>query len=89
MGCKFYKVNDNYIKFSEESEEADCLCTFPHNYQNIDFDEETIRSLALLGAMVVINNNSNSKDVFSYIPNDIPNWIIDKIDNFIYNDNES
>ncbi len=93
MGEHVYTVNQSYfsdhdelnIQFSESDDRFGCLCTFPGGYGDKQLDIETIKSLALLGAVVAVARNSiayGDKD-FVAIPDCLPAWIVDAIDRVI------
>ena len=82
MGEKSYRIKNKYVVFSEDDEEFECLCIFPHNYEFDGIDIETVQSLALFGAAVrLIYAGHYEDDPKSYIviPDDIPDWIVDGI----------
>jgi len=75
MGCDHYYVNDDeMIAFSEVDDTVPCLCTFPH----AQIDADTVLSLALLGAAVVLLTH---EDIVApaYLPHAVPVWIRDEI----------
>ena len=74
MGCHSY----HGIQFSEDDDEFVCLCTFPYNDEAAGerLDPERVRSLALLGAAVVLNRYDGD---IGYLPDDLPRWIVDEI----------
>lgn len=78
MGERAYLVKDKYIRFSESDDEFGCLCTFPHN-DGEHLTEDRLKSLALFGAAVrlVLEGYYDDDDVF--IPNDLPEWIIEGV----------
>jgi len=85
MGCDKYFIDDDYndyIMFSESDDEWSCLCTFPVNYRDEKLDSETLRSLALLGAAVVLYNHG---DMYLpiYLPYAVPKWILNEIKRLI------
>ena len=80
MGCDSYCIGEgdsDFIKFDEMDDEFCCLCTFPHN-DGEELTPERIRSLALLGAAVVLYHHNNLPAPI-FIPHSIPSWIIDGI----------
>lgn len=87
MGCDYYYIGTTAIHLSE-NEDIGCLCTFPHNYEHDkQLDKDLIRSLAYLGASVVLARrnqkfNKNLPDITSYtfIPECLPDWIKKEID---------
>lgn len=84
MGCHKYSISgmvgegwgDGVIHFSEWDDSIGCLCTFPGG--RLRLDEDTVRSLAYLGAAVVMQHQS-CKEWF-YLPGDLPQWMRDEID---------
>lgn len=74
MGCDSYRVNDTTIKFNETDDECRCLCTFPHN-DGETLDSERLRSLALLGAAVVLSQWDSGFDGHCTIPDSLPKWV--------------
>ena len=88
MGCDYYPLeiekqyyDDTFIRFSEMDDTFGCLCTFPwNNQENMDID--TLRSLALLGAGVVLAYH-NEIDTPVFLPYGIPDWIIKGIDKYL------
>lgn len=81
MGEKTYEVKGKLIRFSEDSDEFDCLCTFPHN------DQETLEvgrvvALALFGAVVRLvfdGYYDNHEGGYIFIPQDVPDWIVEGV----------
>lgn len=76
------------IRFSEGDEDYGCLCTFPHNYMvagKIAIDKAVVRSLAVLGAMVVLAHQGkiNHQNGYSYIPSDVPEELRQQIDGLL------
>ena len=65
------------IQFSEMDDDTGCLCTFPHN-DNGELDAERVRSLAMLGAAVVLAHQGELKDT-NFLPFCLPQWIQDEI----------
>ena len=83
MGCETYGVNwptERGIKFSEVDDTVGCLCTFPHNDVDDHIDTDRVRSLALLGAAVVLHRRGLTDGPVIYLPDMIPQWIRDGID---------
>lgn len=93
MGCHTYTVSgripnspgawaDRELKFSESDDQYGCLCTFPHNYEGNaeSITSDTIRSLAMLGALVVLAHQGSATAPYSYVPFDVPDWIRERID---------
>ena len=75
------------VCFSEMDDDWGCLCTFPHDDHG-KLDAERVRSLALLGAAVVLaafrREQLETEDgwggtVFASLPNAVPQWIRDEI----------
>jgi len=88
MGEQVYRVprwtqggnwEDAAIQFSEGDDETACLCTFPHNFEQTGLDTERVRSLALLGAAVVLAHQGELKEEYNYLPYCVPQWIRDGI----------
>lgn len=82
MGEKYYPVKNKYIVFDENNDEFGCLCTFPHNY-NEKLNLADLQTLAIFGAVVrlVLAGYYDNHDEYVFIPNDVPQWIIDGIKN--------
>ena len=82
MGCdKYYLQDINYpMMFSEMNEDVGCLCTFPHN-DGKTLDPERVRSLAYLGAAVVLNSRGDAPH--GYIPSCLPDWMKKEIDRIV------
>jgi len=74
MGCDKYVGG---IMFSEEYDHIGCLCTFPDN-DGDTLDAERVRSLAYLGAAVVLDQHGDLEH--PYIPACLPEWIRKEID---------
>lgn len=74
MGCDHYHGG---IMFSEMNDDIGCLCTFPHN-DGDRLDAERVRSLAYLGAAVVLEHNGDLEH--PYLPKCLPDWIRNEID---------
>ena len=85
MGCnKYYLEGIDYpIAFSEMNEDVRCLCTFAHN-DGKSLDPERVRSLAYLGAAVVLVSNEQADH--GYIPSCLPDWIKQEIDRIVLKD---
>lgn len=101
MGCDYYNValgltdsrgnaswSEVSIHFSDSDEDYSCLCTFPHNYMvdgKIGVDKTVVRSLAVLGAMVVLAHQGRiSQDQgYSSIPHDVPEELLQQIDGLL------
>ena len=79
MGCHSYYLAsvEAPIRFSELDDSVGCLCTFPHNNQR-QMDAETVRSLAYLGAAVVLLQRGEIEHGF--LPQCLPEWVRDGID---------
>ena len=77
MGEKIYEIGDYPLQFSEMDDDYVCLCTFPHNDQG-ELTPDRVRSLALLGAAVVLASNDDLDHPF--LPNFVPVWIRQEID---------
>lgn len=82
MGCDSYTYKETNIRFSEMDDEVSCLCTFPHNNRcfNNTITPDQLRSLAYLGAMIVLIHQEEYTEPYVYLPNSLPNWIKDEID---------
>ena len=82
MGCDTYTIlgfeSEAYIHFSEGGDVYPCLCTFPINYQDEKLDGETVMSLAMLGAAVCLAHQGKLND-WQYIPDCLPEWIVNEI----------
>ena len=74
MGCDSYEGG---IMFSEGDDTIRCLCTFPHNDGEV-LDAERVRSLAYLGAAVVLHHNGDLEH--PYLPACLPEWMRREID---------
>lgn len=74
MGCDHYVGG---IMFSEMNDDIGCLCTFPHN-DGDRLDAERVRSLAYLGAAVVLEQRGDLEH--PYLPACLPKWIRNEID---------
>lgn len=79
--CEKYVIKNRLVSFSQDSKYDDlCLCHFPHDYFG-RMDKETVRSLALLGAVVVlIHRDENFNNKYELVPEDLPKWISREID---------
>ena len=79
MGCdKYYLMNsESPVCFSEGDDVINCLCTFPHN-DGTTLDAERVRSLAYLGAAIVLMKNGRIEH--GYLPKCLPQWMRDEID---------
>ena len=82
MGCdKYYLKDIDYpMMFSEMNDDICCLCTFPHN-DGETLDPERVRSLAYLGAAVVLNSRGDAPHGF--IPSCLPDWMKKEIDRIV------
>lgn len=92
MGCDYYNVpcwipgtfgkwGDTMLFFGEEDDSTICLCTFPFNYRAVGFGPDEVRSLALLGAAVVLAHHGElTADDYHRLPDSLPQWIRDGID---------
>jgi hypothetical protein len=91
MGCDYYYLEPEdssaFIHFAIDDDTFSCLCTFPYNYPDQKLDRDTIRSLALLGAAVVLANHKEL-ELPIFLPNNIPQWIIDGINKYLLEDKE-
>lgn len=99
MGCDSYGVSSRRspgswttasIKFSESDDNYGCLCTFPHNYQSLAgegvpdaIDNDTVRSFAMLGVLVVLAHQGQLMDEYNYIPQSVPDWIRKRIEELL------
>jgi len=87
MGCHSYTVwgrreawKEYILLFSEGDDDLPCLCTFPHNDEiGGELAKDTIISLALLGASVVLAHQGHFEDEYNYIPYCLPDWIVEQI----------
>ena len=66
------------IQFSEIDDDTSCLCTFPHN-NGEKLDKEDVRSLAMLGAAVVLAHRGELEDEYNFLPHCLPQWIRDEL----------
>lgn len=82
MGCRTYDVNDWSVHFSESDDDVGCLCTFPHN-DGDRLSPERVRSLAMLGAVVVLAHQSEAVNGWLYVPGSLPNWMRREIERLI------
>jgi len=83
MSCYYYCVEDEKggqrcLHFAEGDDEYRCLCTFPGNDAALGLNAERVRSLAVLGAAVVLA----VKDELEYgaLPYAVPEFILQGID---------
>lgn len=90
MGCDKYTVagyvhgsngdwKDGTIHFSEGGSDMTCLCTLP---QQSRLDLEDVRSMAYLGAAVVLQHHGYQD--YWHLPGSLPQWMRDDIDRAIY-----
>ena len=77
MGEDRYHVGKYPLQFSEMDDDYICLCTFPHNDQGA-LTPDRVRSLALLGAAVVLARSCSLEHPF--LPACVPEWIRKEID---------
>lgn len=90
MGCDTYYINDIPIRFNEMNDDVCCLCTFPFN-DNGELSKSRLRSLAMLGAAVVINHHESLREeiedanfnTVDYLPDKLPKWILNGIDKYL------
>ncbi len=85
MGCKSYTYKGRAIRINEVQEKFGCLCTFPVNDDG-EMTVDRLRSLAMLGAAVVMLNNEElpeADDEYLILPSGLPQWIIDGIDQLL------
>lgn len=98
MGCQYYNFQrwvdkgesgdwkDISFHFSQAEQGFGCLCTWPHDHPNYEerMDVDDLRSLALLGAAVVLAHagkiESRDDTIF---PSDIPKWFIDELNRLL------
>ena len=78
-------MNEAAIHFSER-DDVSCLCTFPHNYEGGQLDGETIRSLAYLGAAVVLVQREVLDEDYVFLPDMLPEWIVNEIKRLVPNE---
>lgn len=82
MGCDIYSLENVNVQFDENDDTA-CLCTFflSHGKFHHRIDPETLRSLALLGAAVLVARQDEYQtpgEHWLHLPQDIPQWIQDE-----------
>lgn len=92
MGCDSYAIpryldsgrwGEILVRISENDDDLPCLCTFPRDYvDDGGFGPDIVRSLAYLGAMVVLahHNTGLDNEEYQYLPGDVPDWIRHRID---------
>lgn len=92
MGCDYYDVStigkNDYgfsLHFSDLDEEWRCLCTFPYN-DGDTLDASRVRSLALLGAAVVLAHNDELDNPI--LPNGVPEWIRNEIKRLVIDEDK-
>ena len=84
MGCNIYRYNNIPIDFRYADDEFPCVCTFPYNNRAFGYklEAEDVRSLALLGAAIVMIHNRD-EDIqgkkWITIPDDLPDWVTKEI----------
>ena len=87
MGCDTYNIKgfryggwrDIALKFADSKEDIPCVCTFPLNYEEEKkLDGEIVISLALLGVAVKLAHGGTLGDE-AFIPECIPDWILQQI----------
>ena len=76
--------NKEYIIQFSEMADIGCLCTFPGNYDLGESGDaittDTVRNLALFGALVRLAITDEIEDGYLMIPHSVPEWIIKGID---------
>ena len=77
MGEDRYHIGKYPLQFSEMDDDYICLCTFPYNDQG-ELTPDRVRSLALLGAAVVLARSCSLEHPF--LPACVPEWIRKEID---------
>lgn len=78
MGCDYYELSDkHFARFSEAAEDVACLCTWPRNHGHT-IEPDTLRSLAMLGAAVVLYHQGAIEDNV-FLPFDLPEWVVEAI----------
>jgi hypothetical protein len=78
MSCKSYFLHGGkVVKFLEDNDDLGCLCTFPHDDVST-LDAERVRSLAYLGAAVVLLQRGLIEH--GYLPDCLSDWIRREID---------
>jgi len=83
MGCNTYHYYNTGIKFSESDDDVGCLCTFPHNDNEV-LCGGRIKSLAMLGAAIIlVHQDRNYFDGWCTLPGNLPNWIVEGMNKHI------
>lgn len=82
MGMIDGKWANAEIQFSEMDDDTACLCTFPYNF-NGKLDAEHVRSLAMLGAAVVLAHQGELGDDMNFLPHCLPQWVRDEIERIV------
>lgn len=84
MGCETYHAEEGSVKFDEDNIDTACLCCFTGEegrYVDSPLDRDTVRSMAYLGAAVVLLRRNDSPDgKHLYLPDDLPAWVRAGID---------
>lgn len=87
MGCDYYALNGKVnAHFPDSDDSVSCLCTFPHNYRKHPLEADTVRSLAYLGAALVLAHQQEIEcydDGYYFLPKDLPAWIKEGIDKVV------
>lgn len=80
MGCYSYMLEgqSGEIRFSNQDENCKCLCDSLNEGET--FTPDLVRSLAILGAAVVLRTRDDLPDDWTYLPEAIPQHIRDGID---------
>ena len=81
MSEKIYDIGHHYIQFSDSDDEFGCLCIFPHEDDIEHLELDRLKSLALLGAVarLIFDGYYERHGEFIYIPNDVPEWVLDGV----------
>lgn len=76
-----YSGEEYDLQFSESNDDWACLCTRLHTQDTEDgrLESATIRSLALLGAAVVLASRDDSALTSTLLPDGVPEWIRQEI----------
>ena len=86
MGCDYYEFEKTSIHFSDLNEETSCLCTFPYNEEIFkQLDPHIVRSLAMLGAAIVLVHQAEFNDDYMFLPEQLPEWIVNEIKKYVPN----